>query len=303
MSDQKQPGVLLLYNPKSGTGRPEGFKEQLLNAISERGDLKEVFVLEGSDAERKLKTSVQGAKPDLLIAAGGDGTVTLAAKALMEYEDCALGILPLGSANGLAYELGIPEDWRAAVDVCLNGKTERIDVVVFNEAHYCLHIADFGMNARIVRRFEQEKMRGMIGYFRQFIREIFASKPERYAVEANGKTVRRKAHMVAFANATKYGTGAVINPGGSIKDGLVEICMIKRYPWWGVFAITWDFFRGSLRSSRFVKFISCKEARVVNYSGQPLQIDGEVFGEFGEVTLKVLHQALPVRIAQNARLD
>ncbi len=244
-----------------------------------------------SDRERIAK-KLRDIRPDLAVAVGGDGTVNLLASELLN-QNIPLGIVPTGSANGMATELGIPNDVEHALDVLAKGKTKTIDQLRINDNHLAIHLCDLGMNARIIRRFDQERIRGFYGYARQFFREL--NKPSEFhcTVRCPGQPViRYKAVMVVLLNTHVYGNGAVINPQGNINDGKLEIVVIKPYRWHYIFRMLVAFFTGNIHKVKHVRVHSCNSVTLDLLPGQDMQIDGEHKGKTKTVKAKVLHDSL-----------
>lgn len=104
----------------------------------------------------------------------------------------------------------------------------------------------------------------------------------------------RNAHMVAFANATKYGTGAVLNPAGKLDDGRFEICVIKNISLSKLVVMFWEFFFGDLRESGNVEIIPCQDALILFKKPRMLQIDGEIVGRFQKIKVKIVPHSLQV---------
>lgn len=253
---------------------------------------------DGDNDRQRIEQKVEEKKPEVVVAVGGDGTCNMVAD-LLKHTEIVMGIIPLGSANGLATELSIPQNIEQATDLLLSGKELAIDAILINQKYLCLHLSDIGLNARVVRRFERgEKSRGMLGYFKQYLSEITHLEPKKFKFELNGNQFSRKAHMVVIANASKYGTGAIVNPTGKINDGKFEVCIIKPFPIWSIFSISIALFRGTLKSSRYVKILSCKQIKVFNKPRDVVQIDGEDIGEPKVVNAEILDKALKVIVPQ-----
>lgn len=272
----KREKFLFVINPISG-GLDKSSYINKLEAIFKKNN-KEFQVLEtrgqGDDKERVAKATDEYA-PDVVVAVGGDGTFNMVATALYK-KNVLFGIVPLGSANGLATELNIEEDIMLATELLFSGIEKKVDAIIINEKHICLHLSDIGLNAKVVKRFEENKQRGMLGYVRQFIREIKSTQPKEFKFFINGSEFTKSAHMVVIANASKYGTGAIVNPVGKLDDGKFEICIVKPFPFYALFTLTFHLFKGSLKTSRYVDIISTNEVKIHNMSREVLQIDGEV---------------------------
>ncbi len=284
---------LFVINPIAGGLDKNQYVSDLKARFTQKGAAFDVIETTGDNDQEKILKYMATCKPDVVVAVGGDGTCNLVAE-LIQQKDVAMGIVPLGSANGLATELSIPTNTNEATDLLFAGKEIHIDAILINKKHLCLHLSDIGLNARVVKRFEREKSRGMWGYFKQYISEIFRMDPKKFKFDLNGNQFRRKAHMVVIANASKYGTGAIVNPIGKINDGKFEVCIIKPFPLWSIFSISIALFRGTLKTSRYVKILSCKKIKVYNKYRETVQVDGEVIGEPAVVNAKILHNILKV---------
>jgi YegS/Rv2252/BmrU family lipid kinase len=265
-----------------------------LSAFSEEYEFEyKVYQTTGERDSEEISREIENFRPETVIAAGGDGTVNLVAGNLIE-QDIKLGIIPAGSANGLAYNLDIPENFEAALKKNLSGQVHSIDVIRINKKYYCLHLGDIGMNARIVKRFEKEGSKGMLGYGKQLFKELFQRKTSfSFYIKVPGRRKRKmKAEMLVIANARCFGTGAIINPTGKLNDGKFEIVIIRPYPWWFVFTFLYSAFTGNLHKMKYVKIFSASEAEITLKKMQEFQIDGEIIPETNRINVEILHNAL-----------
>lgn len=289
---------LFVINPIAGGLDKKQYVDNLREKTAHYAAHLDIVETTGENDRERILDCIRNCNPDAVVAVGGDGTCNLVAGLLRE-TDCALGIVPLGSANGLATDLGIPPDVEEATELLFHGKETKIDGILINDEHLCLHLSDIGLNARVVKRFERQKSRGMLGYFRQYVTELMHMEPKRFEFELNGNRFKRRAHMVVIANSNKYGTGAIVNPVGKINDGKFEVCIIRPFPLWSIFALTLALFRGTLKKTRFVKIISCKKIKVFNKPKEVVQVDGEVIGEPKVVTAEILSGAFSIIVPQS----
>lgn len=293
MSDSNFNKVLVVLNPISGGIKKDEVNE-LFSILSKKYNVKqEIFKTQGNNDAKRLNERIVDFNPDAVLAGGGDGTINLAANCILN-KNIPLGIIPLGSANGLATELEIPDDIEEAYKIALKGKPFPIDVLEVNGKYISLHLSDIGFNANLIRRFEAEEERGKFAYVKQFFKEYLVNKPSRYTFSYNGNTFSKKALMVVFANATKFGTGAIINPKGRLNDGRFETCIVKPYPWHAIFGIAASFFFGNIDKSRYVKMLTCKNITVTMRRAQAIQVDGEIIGSFKKVTARILPEKIMV---------
>jgi diacylglycerol kinase (ATP) len=269
--------VLVVINPISGGNNKEEFSGFLRDYFTKKKIDFRFFYTSGKEDKIKLSVEIASFHPELVVSVGGDGTCNLVASLIVDTE-IILGIIPLGSANGLASELKIPSDIEEASTLILKGIAKRMDTISIN-GRICIHICDIGMNARIIKRFDEEKVRGIFSYAKQFFRELWDARPSRYVFQSEEKTFKKKAHVVAIANASRYGTGVVINPAGKVDDGKFEVCIIKPYPFWGLFSIASAVFLGYLDKIRYAEINSYKKIKIFKKHNQPIHIDGEIIEE------------------------
>lgn len=284
--------VLFVINPRSGVQSDNSLEDLIHKQAAQTGFQFRIYKM-GKDHERCIKDLINEYKPDCVAAAGGDGTVNLVAGFLAD-TDMALLIIPSGSANGMAKELDITRI-EQAVALLGTGEMKKIDLIKIN-GQISVHLADVGLNARIVKRFEADPRRGIMTYARHLFGEIFLMKHYRFYIIADGKQFKRKAVSVTFANASKYGTGAVINPHGKLNDGLFELVIVKPFPDIKLLSIAWKMFFNKLHTSDYVEVISCREAFLRCSRRTTLQIDGEVIGRVKEFKVSMMHNALSVLV-------
>lgn len=284
--------ILFCINPRSGRGDREDFYQFLNKFPSDQFSYRLYEINSSGDAD-KIKYLIIDYRPDIVAAVGGDGTVNLISKILI-YRNEKLAIIPYGSANGMAKELGI-NNAEIAFDALITGLSKQIDLLSIND-HIIIHLGDVGLNARIIKRFEQENVRGLKSYAKQLLKEIFLTRQYSFEIIFDGIKIKRKAIMIVFANAAKYGTGAIINPIGKIDDGKFEICIIKPFPFYYLFIFIIKFFKGSLNSSKYVEIISCREAFVKSNKKLLLHCDGEIINKTNRISVTIKPKSLNIII-------
>jgi len=218
---------LFVINPVSGGKEKHDWEASIRQFFKDRPQLTEFYLLTGKDDKISIQHHIERFRPDRVVAVGGDGTIKMLADILKE-TTMELGILPAGSANGMARELKIPLITEEALKVIAGGTPKKIDLIKINEEEICLHLSDIGLNALLVKYFEGSKKRGMWGYG-QAIFKVLWRKPLMYVqIKTDKEQIKRKAYMVVVANAQTYGTGAIINPEGKLDDGVFEIVVVRK---------------------------------------------------------------------------
>jgi diacylglycerol kinase (ATP) len=298
---------IFVVNPISGGNDKTSFY-RFVDEVSELNRLKStVFKTTGDNDEVKLRKLVGEERPDVIVAVGGDGTLLLVAK-IVRNSSVKIGLMPFGSANGMSKELNIPkipdiklslnrsERFAECWNIIRKEHVREIDLLQINKKHYSLHLSDIGLNAKIVKRFEKGKIRGHFGYARLFLKEIKQKKRISYRLNSDdGNFYRGRAYMIVIANATMYGTGAVINPIGKLSDGVFEICLLKRIKFITLLRSVLSIFKKELQPRRdLMHIVSCKKASIELKEPETLQVDGEVIGEVKKATVSILPRALQI---------
>lgn len=285
--------LLFIINPISGGKQKSTWEEEIRTYFKASPHSMEFYLLDGQSDEASVRHYVAQISPDRVVGVGGDGTIKLIAEALM-HKNIPLGIIPAGSANGMAKELGIPQDVEAAVEVAVNGRCRTIDAVEVN-GEPCIHLSDIGLNAMLVKSFEQSKSRGMWGYARAVFKVLRRKQLMKMHIVTDAGTVQRKAYMVVIANASKYGTGATINPDGDVSDGRFEAVVVRRLN-------LWELSKTLLRNKTFdpekIEVFSTTQLTIAVKHRAYFQVDGEYRGRVRELQAKVLPGCLQVMVPQ-----
>ena len=221
----------------------------------------------------KLRELFYEEKPDLVVAAGGDGTVNLCGNVVIE-TSIPLAIVPAGSTNALAKELNIPLTTNAALDLINTGKEKTIDTLKINGRN-SFHISDLGFNAKILKRVSKSSMRGRITYFVFSLLEYFSYFPKKYEVLSPEGNFKGKALMIIITNSRGFGYNLKVNPTGIIDDGVFEICIIKKFSKFHVFKMLYRVYSKTLHKSKYSRIIKAKKATIHNLKGSEIHIDGE----------------------------
>jgi diacylglycerol kinase (ATP) len=275
--------VLFVINPISGGKIKTDWESAIREYFKPLPHHCEFFILNGKNDAASLQHWITNVRPNRVVAVGGDGTVTFVAKHLLQ-SPISMGILPAGSANGMARDLDIPTDVNEALNIVVNGQIKCADVILVNDA-VCLHLSDIGINARLIKYFEEGKWRGKWGYARVVLKALLRKEPMQVIIQLKDIVVRREAFMVVLANASKYGTGAVINPVGNLYDGLFEVVIIRKL------AIS-ELLKMLIIPRPFnPKKIELFQAESINIETQHrvhFQIDGEYQGKVRSITGKIM---------------
>jgi YegS/Rv2252/BmrU family lipid kinase len=227
MQNQKGLKILFVINPVSGGKEKQDWEASIREFFKDKLHAIDFYLLTGKNDKISIQHHIDRVQPDRVVAVGGDGTIKMLATILKE-TPIALGILPAGSANGMARELKIPLQAQEALKIIADGESKKLDLIKINEEEICLHLSDIGLNALLVKYFEGSKERGMWGYGKAIFKVLWKKTLMYVNIKTDKEEIRRKAFMVVIANAQTYGTGAIINPEGKLDDGLFEIVVIRK---------------------------------------------------------------------------
>ncbi len=284
--------VLFVVNPISGGVNKEPFLADAKDTCYKYGIDYKIFKTTGQDDDIELKKILEDYRPDKVASVGGDGTTLFTASILKDY-DYPMGIIPLGSANGMATELSVHSNPMEALnEILISDFTSGLDLVLVNDEHLSIHIGDVGINARIVESYGKDKNRGMATYAKYFARELQTTKPFSYKVETPNETKEEHAVMVGICNARKYGTGVPLSVVGGPMDGKFEIVVVEKIDAVELMRAGLSKFDESFHSSQNSYTISTESAKVTFDKPNLLQLDGEVIGKFSELEIKIIKGAV-----------
>lgn len=210
---------------------------------------------------------------ELVVAVGGDGTVNEVAQAITG-TTASMGIIPAGSGNGLARELGIPMNLVKSTRKLLNGSVHETDICRINkQLFFCT--CGMGFDAHIATRMNESSSRGFIRYILLTIRDSFRFKPFRTEMKVDGTLMQKKVFMVTFANISQFGNHAFIAPKARADDGLIDVIVIKPFGkiWLPVLGLL--LFTPAIPWLPFVEYYKAKKVEILQADTQIFHFDGE----------------------------
>lgn len=291
--------LVVIINPLAGgRGAAAIARETALVALVSREQrlATEVVVTSGPGHARALAATAVAAGARLICAWGGDGTVNEVMSALAG-GPATLAIVPVGSGNGLARELGIPPRPRAALAAALTGQDRVIDVGAF-DGRLFVNVAGVGLDARVARRFADGGAagRGFRRYVAVTAREWLAASPDAHTVTVDGSPLREPTLFIAIANSRQYGNGVLVDPSARLDDGVLDVVAVRyRRPLPALLQVP-RIFAGGIASLPGVSVR--RGTHVVIETAQPVacHVDGEPFIGGPSIEVRVRPAALRVRV-------
>jgi len=289
--------LLFIINPGAGKNKTD-WKKEIEDYFSGLSHHIELYEFPDPCKPEQIAEKIRKAAPDRVIAVGGDGTLKLVA-GVVQGTDMAVGLLPAGSANGMAKELGIPAAPADALDVVVTGTTQKIHLVRINNEQ-CIHLSDIGFNAFVVKKFEDEGIRGMWGYIKAAWKVLWNYSKMKIEIKVDDGYIRREAAMVVIANATKYGTGVLINPEGRLDDDCFEVVIVKKVSAAEIFKMR---FTHRPYHPDKTELLQTKSLKITSNRHVHFQVDGEYRGKVKQVTAEIIPAALKMIVPAEQPTD
>ncbi|GHA60128.1 diacylglycerol/lipid kinase family protein [Pontibacter akesuensis] len=288
----KHTHILFVLNPISGDVEKDDLEIDIRTTCEEHGVKCDFFTTTGEEDELRIKELLTGQQYNAVYAIGGDGTVSIVASLLIGTQT-PLGIIPLGSGNGLAKDLNIPQDTEEALHLIREHAVRNIDTLTVN-GHPSIHLSDLGFNALVVKKFCEGDTRGPGAYAWIAMQEYLSYEPKQYRIETDTENFEGPAFMVTIANANAFGSNATINPNGILNDGRFEICLIEPFPKAAALGILYQLYTDSIDTSVYTRKITCTRATIYNLEHEVLHIDGEPVPTEDVIKVQILPKSLKV---------
>ena len=298
---EKLRKVLVLINPRSGLISLFSSIRQAFDRHWEGSgtDLCYQFTQSKEDGIAKAERAVEQGV-DVVIVAGGDGTVSTVSRVLTG-TDTVLGVIPTGSGNGFARHFGIPLTAAKAVEALATGEVRSIDVGTVNGTPFFV-TCSMAWDAAIAGAFEKSPLRGVLPYVFAGVQEFFEYRPQNMSVSLEDGEQLDFLLPVIFtvANLTQYGGGAIIAPHAKEDDGKLELVVGEKKDFAIILANLPRLFDGSLHKIPRIVTRSSSKVRVVRERPMPIQVDGEVMEAPEVIEIGVKPNALQVLVPRKS---
>jgi len=292
--------VAVIVNPISGTGgRPELARRRVAAAeavLSARRVDGRVLVTEQAGHGTTLARQALTEGASLVVAWGGDGTINEVASELA-FRDVTFAVIPSGSGNGLARELGIPLDAEQAFGVAFGGTDRVIDAGEI-EGRLFFNVAGVGLDAQVAHEFAVTGLerRGFARYIEIASRHLFSFRASEYHIVADGVSWQTRALIVALANGRQYGNGAVIAPDARIDDGRLEVIVVGERSALRALTQMPMLFSGRIGQVPGITMTAVQDVTVSSAAPMIYHADGEPCAGGTAVHARIRPQALRVRV-------
>tara|TARA_R110002051_G_scaffold115026_1_gene188012 strand:- start:5513 stop:6400 length:888 start_codon:yes stop_codon:yes gene_type:complete len=281
--------IHFIVNPIAGHGNAPLTQEELQPFfISGVHDLTIKVSEYKAHATELTKASIQE-KADIIVACGGDGTINEVATCLIG-TNIALGIVPMGSGNGLASNLKIPKKRRKALEIIRNKHTERMDVGNIN-GRYFFSNTGVGFDASLIKHYESSEKRTLLGYISACaitFRDIEKNEPLTIKVDDEAPMINP--FIILISNSNEMGYKLSLTPKASLQDGLLDVLVIKKI---GKFKMLWLGFLILIRKVHWLKESRSFQTKNIQLKCDDSEFfDTQVDGEHNRIDNNLLNISL-----------
>jgi diacylglycerol kinase (ATP) len=289
--------ALFLVNARSGARRRHDIGVLIRDACAHLEH--DIVACERKEDLDDIVARAESDGVDVVYAVGGDGTVHETAKRLIG-RDVALGVVPTGSGNGFARQIGLSMDLRASLQSCRGGRIETIDTARVNGRPFMATMG-IGFDAAIAEAFANAGTRGLRTYVRVGVREFRRFRAEEYEIEVDGVRRTQRAFVVVAANAAHYGNNARIAPLASLQDGVLDVVIVHEVSLLQAVALIPRLFRGTIDRSKHVTALQGMRIAIDRPTAGPAHLDGEPVSLPERLTIEIVPRSLRVLVPDRVR--
>lgn len=282
---------IVFINPISGTGNKGSLRSIVEKRMAKEAASFQILDTEQSGRYDFLPEKVRRESITDIIICGGDGSVNQVGSALAGVH-VNVGIIPMGSGNGLALAAGIPKNPVKALDVIFKGTATYIDAFMINDQFSCM-LCGLGFDAQVAHDFAAQSKRGLPTYIRQTLKNFFKATPYPFELKVNGSVINAEAFFISIANSNQFGNNFTIAPKASLSDGLLDIVIVNKTGKLNlIYTVLKQVRAGKVVSAaehnNTVHYFQTKKMSISNPGNAPLHIDGEpsVTADHFEIEIK-----------------
>jgi diacylglycerol kinase (ATP) len=271
---------IYFINPISGTKNKEALLQMIESKTAGQGISYQVLETKANADYGFLVEKIKDDHITDIIICGGDGTVNQVTSFLQNC-DVNVGIIPMGSGNGLAMAAGISTNPEKALEIIFNGRASLIDGFYINK-HFSCMLCGLGFDAQVAHDFAEQNSRGLGTYVQQTVKNFLSATPYPFIVYINNIEIKTEAFFISIANSNQFGNNVTIAPKASISDGLLDIVIVKKMSKIRMlYSLLKQIRLGEITNTekkfhdKDILYFQTKKLRIDNLRHAPLHIDGE----------------------------
>lgn len=288
---------IYFINPISGTRNKAILSDKIKKQTTARQIPFEILPTNAEGNYAYLPKKIEEEKITDIIICGGDGTVNQIVQVLQNVL-VNVGIIPLGSGNGLALAAKIPRQADKALAVIFNGNASLIDGFYINKKFGCM-LCGLGFDAQVAHDFAKQKKRGLAKYLQLSTKNFFSAGTYPFQLMVEGKAINTESFFISIANSNQFGNHFTIAPRASLQDGLLDVVVVNKMSKLRMMgAILKQIYKGQVRPYEDKKFhrnkiyyFQAKKLQIENPQLAPLHIDGEPTETAAHFEIEVIEKA------------
>ncbi|KOP39790.1 diacylglycerol kinase family lipid kinase [Flavobacterium sp. WLB] len=289
--------IHFIINPISGSGKHNLSASYILSQFPKNKYKIEVDYTNQKKHAIELTKAAIAQNPDYIIACGGDGTINEVASSLIG-TSIKLGIVPVGSGNGLASNLNIPRDFDKAIAIIKKGHATAMDVGQVNDKYFFSNMG-IGIDALIIKKYERAGKRTLPAYIKAAMSSSLEFKPQKTIVHFDNKTLEINPLMLFISNSNEMGYNMSLTPKASLQDGLLDMIVIPKLSFLEKIMLGFNVLRNSIEKFKKAQHFLVKEIQIEMPS--KIFIDSQIDGEqhnlkTNKLNIKILPGALNVLV-------
>lgn len=300
-SEASGKSVTIIFNPVSGQEDPEKRKAIISEALAKHGYTCQYIETSKENGAKALGERAIADGVDLLVVAGGDGTVMEVLSAAIG-SDIPVAVVPSGTGNLLSVNLGIPTAVPDAIDVALAGNAYPIDLAKTTEGRHFAIVGGVGLDGRMIRDANREakKRLGVLAYLWAVVKNI--GKPRAFfRITLDGKPpIHRRAKSVMIANMGRMTGGLDAVPTASPYDGLLDIAVLKTETFSQWLRLIGYLLAGRTEKDPDFDIYQARKVVVQSPQSQPAQFDGEDGGGTKRLEVEIVPKAVKILLPEDA---
>jgi diacylglycerol kinase (ATP) len=290
----KKRNFIVFINPISGTKNKDKARNIVEKELTKNNFTYQFLPTEKSGDYSFLKTKIEQENITDIIICGGDGTVNQVG-AYIQNTNVHVGIIPMGSGNGLAFTAGIPKSPQKAMAVIIKGNANFIDAFLINN-HFGCHNIGVGFDAKIAHEFSKSKKRGPATYIKLVAKNYFKARAHSFQINVNNTQLNVKAFFVTISNSNQFGNSLTIAPKASLSDGLLDVVIVKKSNKLDIFfkminQLKFGKVVSESNDKKTVHYFQTKKISISNLDKALLHIDGEPVKTIEQIEIEIIEKA------------
>ncbi len=291
----KKRNFIIFINPISGTKSKDKLRDIIEKKLTQQGFTYHFLATEKSCNYDFLPSKIKTEDITDVIICGGDGTISQITSFLRTIK-IQVGIIPMGSGNGLAFCAGIPKSAKKAMDIILHGNASYIDAFLVNKKFGC-HNFGVGFDGKVAHDFAAGRKRGPFNYIKLTAKNYFKAAPYPFKIKVNETVLDVDAFFISVLNSNQFGNSLTIAPKASLKDGLLDVVVVKKSNKFDIlFKVLYQLKKGRVVSEtddkKTIHYFQTKKISISNTSNALMHLDGDPIEEFQKIEIEIIEKAI-----------